>query len=99
MVKRTERNVGTDKGPTITLHLGDEGRTALERCRALLGQRSLGSEQPSRGETARLAIARLHLSLLGERADFSDENDPALQEYLLALDALQRSQRTGESLP
>jgi len=70
---------------SLTLHLGEEGRNHLERCRELLRQRDPKEEPPSRGVLIRLALRRLLLALLGERIMWDDPDDPQLTEYLALL--------------
>lgn len=66
----------------LTVYLGNEGRRALARCQQLLADRRPQRISPSAGLTLRLALRRLLLSLLGERADWTAEADPIAAEYL-----------------
>jgi len=70
------------KPDTLSLYLGEEIRDQLTRCRVLLGEREPGSTIPCEGLTVRIAVRRLLLSLLGERANPSDPEDQVMREYL-----------------
>ncbi len=82
MTKNTDPPEAQVLARQICLHLGEEGRAALERCRHLLWEREPSKERLSRGLIVRIALRRLLLCLLGERANVADPADPFAAEYL-----------------
>ena len=68
---------------TLTLHLGDDARGDLDRCRELI-QKSGSCPTPlSLGAVVRLALRRTLLGLLGEKADWNNPSCPYAAEYWL----------------
>ena len=85
----TEPKPRRKRGPSekVGVYLGVEVYRQLHRCQALLCDGDPTASLPSAGETVRVAIRRLLLVLLGERADLGNPADPMIREYLDLLDA------------
>jgi hypothetical protein len=86
---------------TLTLHLGEESREHLTRCQQLLGDNGYDTAPLTLGAVVRLAVRRLLLGLLGERAHWDQPECPFAAEYL-AVRSQQlreefRTQRAAES--
>ena len=73
-------------GENICLWLTEHLSHYLERCRLLIGQYQPQEKLLNRSEIVRLAVRRLLLAILGDRANLADPADPALCEYLAVLD-------------
>ena len=82
MSKRKKPGQGDLTAKSITVQIGSEGENQLSRCQALLASREPSGRHPSAGLTIRLAIRRMLLSLLGERADWLNPHCPFSQQYL-----------------
>ena len=67
---------------TLTLHLGEQSRQHLDRCQNLLADTDPHGRPLSLGSIVRLALRRLLLGLLGERAKWDESNCPIAAEYL-----------------
>jgi hypothetical protein len=78
---------------TLTVHLGPDGRYHLTRIQRLLLERDPDGAVLTYGAVARVALRRLLLALLGERADFRLSSCPLRDEYYRLRDMEMESQQ------
>lgn len=82
MPRKKKKTRRTPADQHITVHLGKDGRANLARCQQLLAEPMPPSLVLSCGLVLRIALRRLLLALLGERADWTVPADPIAEEYL-----------------
>ena len=80
-MSRSKRRPRRPQGESLNLHLGQESRRQLERCRQLLYDTDAAGSIPSAGAVVRLAVRRLLLSILAPRADLYSPTCPYAAEY------------------
>lgn len=80
-MSRSKRRPRRPQGESLNLHLGQESRRQLERCRQLLHDTESSRPILSAGAVVRLAVHRMLLTLLGRRADLTDAACPFAAEY------------------